>query len=186
MLSILLYLDNRSFMQKNAECTTETFLLCETLRLLQKCCLFWELFLDTSYYMYDFVALQKGKHIFEINWPRVTRSTLATVGVGNEHAPLVVKPKASLVGCNKYSWGLDIARYKCLHRDQQITTMPRNKLIPDTWVECASPWQGWFSNILSSDSRQRCFMARFDLLYQKTNTDIAYFQKLLLENKRCL
>ena len=81
-----------------------------------------------------FLALKTGKHMFEIHWPRKMRHTMATVGVGTEIAPLFVKPKASLVGCNKYSWGLDISRYKCLHRDNIIANLPKNKLVPDTYV----------------------------------------------------
>ncbi|XP_053408378.1 protein gustavus-like [Mercenaria mercenaria] len=90
--------------------------------------------------------LKKGKHLFEIHWPRTTRRLLATVGVGTKDAPLFVKPKDSLVGCNKYTWGLDIARYRCLHRDEMIAVMPRNKLVPDTflmYVDCDSGTLGF-------------------------------------------
>ncbi|XP_060559283.1 SPRY domain-containing SOCS box protein 2-like [Ruditapes philippinarum] len=92
--------------------------------------------------------LKTGKHMFEIYWPRNTRRLLATVGVGTDIAPLFVKPKESLVGCNKHTWGLDIARYKCLHRNEIITSLPKNKVVPDTfrmYVDCESGTLGFGS-----------------------------------------
>ncbi|XP_053408380.1 protein gustavus-like isoform X2 [Mercenaria mercenaria] len=84
-------------------------------------------------------ALSKGKHVFEIYWPSGHRGTMATVGVGTEDAPLFVKPKDSLVGCNGFSWGLDIARKRLLHRGEMLGTMPRGGVVPDKfymYVDC--------------------------------------------------
>ncbi|KAL4229169.1 SPRY domain-containing SOCS box protein 4 [Mactra antiquata] len=84
-------------------------------------------------------ALSKGKHVFEIYWPMSQRGTMATVGVGNADAPLYVKPKDSLVGCNKMSWGFDITRRRLLHNGQMLGTMPRAGMVPDKfymYVDC--------------------------------------------------
>ncbi|XP_060559300.1 uncharacterized protein LOC132719538 isoform X1 [Ruditapes philippinarum] len=83
--------------------------------------------------------LAKGKHVFEIYWPSRLRGTSATVGVGSDDAPLFVKPKDSLVGCNSFSWGLDIARKRLLHKGEMLGTMPRGGVVPDKfymYVDC--------------------------------------------------
>jgi hypothetical protein len=82
----------------------------------------------------SFSALSKGKHVFEIYWPSRLRGTSATVGVGSDDAPLFVKPKDSLVGCNSFSWGLDIARKRLLHKGEMLGTMPRGGVVPDKYV----------------------------------------------------
>lgn len=84
-------------------------------------------------------ALSKGKHVFEIYWPAGARGTMATVGVGTENAPLFVKPKDSLVGCNKETWGFDITRRRVLHNGQMLGTLPRAGMVPDKfymYVDC--------------------------------------------------
>lgn len=83
--------------------------------------------------------LSKGKHVFEIYWPSGHRGTMATVGVGTEEAPLFIKPKDSLVGSNGYSWGLDIARKRLLHRGEILGSMPKGGIVPDKfymYVDC--------------------------------------------------
>lgn len=62
------------------------------------------------------------------------RSTHATAGVGTDDAPLFVKPKDSLVGCNKHSWGLDIVRRRVMHKGEMIVSVPKNGLVPDKYV----------------------------------------------------
>jgi len=94
--------------------------------------------------------LSKGKHLFEIYWPSQMRGTMATVGVGSETAPLFVKPKDSLVGCNKQSWGLDIARRRLIHNGQLQGGMPKNGFVPDKffmYVDCDSATVGFGSEI---------------------------------------
>lgn len=84
-------------------------------------------------------ALSKGKHVFEIYWPKSHRGTIATVGVGTEDAPLFVKPKDSLVGCNSNSWGLDIVKRKLFHKGQILGNMPKAGFVPDKFymfVDC--------------------------------------------------
>ena len=78
-----------------------------------------------------FLALSKGKHVFEIYWPSQMRSTHASIGVGTDDAPLFVKPKESLVGCNKKSWGLDIVRRRVTHEGKMLVSVPKNGLVPD-------------------------------------------------------
>ena len=75
-------------------------------------------------------ALAKGKHVFEIHWPRIFRGQTATVGVGNSSALMFIKPKDSLIGCNGNSWGLDISRRKLIHRGEMTGSMPRG-MIPE-------------------------------------------------------
>lgn len=82
--------------------------------------------------------LSKGKHLFEITWPKDMRGTMATIGVGTDDAPLFVKPKDSLVGCNAQSWGLDIARRRLIHKGAMLGNMPKG-VVPDKvymYVNC--------------------------------------------------
>ena len=94
-------------------------------------------------------ALDKGKHVFEINWPKDTRGLFATVGVGSSSADTFVKPRDSLVGKDRFSWGLDIARRKLVHRGQPTGNMPRG-MVPDKfymYVDCDSGTLGYGSDI---------------------------------------
>ncbi|XP_052254779.1 protein gustavus-like [Dreissena polymorpha] len=86
-------------------------------------------------------ALSKGKHVFEITWPIRFRDACASVGVGTKEAPLFVKPRDSLVGCNRHSWGLDISKCKALHKGEILCTYPRGKSVPIKFfmfVDCDS------------------------------------------------
>lgn len=75
-------------------------------------------------------ALDKGKHVFELFWPMGHRSQFATVGVGSSEAKMFIKPRESLIGCDRFSWGLDIARRKLIHRGEITGSMPRN-IVPE-------------------------------------------------------
>lgn len=92
--------------------------------------------------------LSKGKHVFEIFWPSIARGTLATVGVGTEDAPLFVKPRDSLVGCNRNSWGLDIVRRRIMDCGKMAGQMPKASPVPDKfymYVDCDSGTVGFGS-----------------------------------------
>lgn len=85
--------------------------------------------------------LSSGKHLFEIYWPTICRGTMASVGVGTKEAPLFVKPKDSLVGCNKSSWGLDIVRRRLLHGGEIVASTNKFGSVPDKfymYVDCDS------------------------------------------------
>lgn len=93
--------------------------------------------------------LSKGKHVFEIYWPLFSRGTLATVGVGTENAPLFAKPRSSLVGGNRHSWGLDIARRRIMNCGTMAGQMPRASTVPDKffmYVDCDSGTVGFGSD----------------------------------------
>ena len=94
-------------------------------------------------------ALEKGKHVFEINWLKDCRGLFATIGVGSGSADMFVKPRDSLVGKDRFSWGLDIARRKLVHRGQAIGNMPRG-MVPDKfymYIDCDSGTLGFGSDI---------------------------------------
>ena len=94
-------------------------------------------------------ALERGKHVFEIYWPKACRGLFATIGVGSSSADMFVKPRDSLVGKDRFSWGLDIARRKLVHRGQPTGNMPRG-MVPDKfymYVDCDSGTLGFGSDI---------------------------------------
>lgn len=87
--------------------------------------------------------LSRGKHVFEISWPREQRSSYATVGVGSGAAELLVQPAYALVGKDKLSWGFDIARRRHVHNARSASHLPgwlqKNRYIPDKfymYVDC--------------------------------------------------
>lgn len=91
--------------------------------------------------------LSKGKHVFEIHWPMGHRSQFASVGVGSDEAKMFIKPRESLIGCDRHSWGLDIARRKLIHRGAITGSMPRS-VVPEKfymYVDCDSSTLGFGS-----------------------------------------
>lgn len=91
--------------------------------------------------------LSKGKHVFEIYWLSNHRSQYAQVGVGSDAAKLFCKPRDSLIGIDRNSWGLDIARRKLIHNGQITGTMPKTA-VPDKffmYVDCDSGTLGFGS-----------------------------------------
>ena len=79
-------------------------------------------------------ALSKGKHVFEIVWPQHHRGTHASVGVASDDCPLYCKPKDSLPGVNKVSWGYDIARKLIVHNAERVANMTTMGMVPDKYV----------------------------------------------------
>ena len=69
--------------------------------------------------------------MFEIHWPKKERGLFATVGVGSDNAELFCKPRDSLVGKDRFSFGLDIARRKLVTKGQATQGMPAGGFVPE-------------------------------------------------------
>ena len=70
--------------------------------------------------------------MFEIHWPKDERGLFATVGVGSENAELFCKPRDALVGKDRFSFGLDIARRKLVTKGQSLQQgMPPSGFVPE-------------------------------------------------------
>ncbi|XP_052264579.1 protein gustavus-like [Dreissena polymorpha] len=135
-------------------------------------------------------GLMRGKHVFEIYWPTDFRDACATVGIGTEEAPLHSKPRCSLIGASKHSWGLNIVKCRVFHNGEIQFVYPREKRIPSRffmYVDCDSQTLGFGTEVAFWGSKIRfprtalpvypmvgvvCEGAQISLIYRGS----AYFQ----------
>ncbi|ESO96514.1 hypothetical protein LOTGIDRAFT_159930 [Lottia gigantea] len=73
-----------------------------------------------------------GKHVFTIVFPEELRGTEASVGVGMESASLHEKGRITLVGDNRYSWGIDLRTRRAVHKKKPMKRYPvTQEALPD-------------------------------------------------------
>lgn len=67
---------------------------------------------------------RRGKHVFEIVFPRQMRGKHASVGIGLKKAALVSDCNKTLVGSDEHSWGVDLVTKEVCHNKQKIGKFP--------------------------------------------------------------
>lgn len=67
---------------------------------------------------------RRGKHVFEIVFPRQMRGKHASVGIGLKKAALVSESNKTLVGSDEHSWGVDLVTKEVCHNKQKIGKFP--------------------------------------------------------------
>ncbi|CAH1789617.1 unnamed protein product [Owenia fusiformis] len=66
----------------------------------------------------------RGRHVWEITWPRDCRDNHSSIGVGTYQAPLYNRGLLDLVGFNIQSWGWNIKNLNLIHNNRTIKKYP--------------------------------------------------------------
>ncbi|XP_055996061.1 protein gustavus-like isoform X3 [Ostrea edulis] len=67
---------------------------------------------------------RRGKHVFEIVFPRQMRGKHAAVGIGLKKAAVVSESNKSLVGTDENSWGVDLVTKDVSHNKRKLGKFP--------------------------------------------------------------
>ncbi|XP_061178607.1 protein gustavus-like isoform X2 [Saccostrea echinata] len=67
---------------------------------------------------------RRGKHVFEIVFPRQMRGKHASVGIGLKKAAVVSESNQTLVGSDEHSWGVDLVTKEVCHNKRRLGRFP--------------------------------------------------------------